>query len=283
MDGLTLKKLLRKADENGYAVPSFNYSDIWDFKAIVQAAEEEEAPVMVASNPLVVGELGAKFCAGFANAAMDQAEVPLIHHLDHSFTVEMCRDCIDSGYPSVMIDASKHDLETNIQMVRQVMDYARPKHVHVEGEIGKIKGKGIEGDFKGGDFLAEVEDAAALVKATQVDSLAVGIGSAHGFYKGKPELNFKRLSEINKAVDTPLVLHGGTGIPQEDIQRAIKEGINKVNVGTIIHCTYMNNLREELNRAGDNPYTLDVMKAVYPKVKEVVKRWIRVCMANGKA
>ncbi|MFR5791237.1 MAG: class II fructose-bisphosphate aldolase, partial [[Clostridium] leptum] len=142
---------------------------------------------------------------------------------------------------------------------------------------------GIEGDFKGGDFLAEVEDAAALVKATQVDSLAVGIGSAHGFYKGKPELNFKRLSEINKAVDTPLVLHGGTGIPQEDIQRAIKEGINKVNVGTIIHCTYMNNLREELNRAGDNPYTLDVMKAVYPKVKEVVKRWIRVCMANGKA
>ncbi len=79
MDGLTLKKLLRKADENGYAVPSFNYSDIWDFKAIVQAAEEEEAPVMIASNPLVVGELGAKFCAGFANAAMDQAEVPLIH------------------------------------------------------------------------------------------------------------------------------------------------------------------------------------------------------------
>jgi len=135
----------------------------------------------------------------------------------------------------------------------------------------------------GGDFLAEVEDAAALVKATQVDSLAVGIGSAHGLYKGKPELNFKRLAEINKAVDTPLVLHGGTGIPQEDIQRAIKEGINKVNVGTIIHCTYMNNLREELNRAGDNPYTLDVMKAVYPKVKEVVKRWIRVCMANGKA
>lgn len=116
-----------------------------------------------------------------------------------------------------------------------------------------------------------------------MDSLAVGIGSAHGFYKGKPELNFKRLAEINKAVDTPLVLHGGTGIPQEDIQRAIKEGINKVNVGTIIHCTYMNNLREELNRAGDNPYTLDVMKAVYPKVKEVVKRWIRVCMANGKA
>ena len=153
MDGLTLKKLLRKADENGYAVPSFNYSDIWDFKAIVQAAEEEEAPVMIASNPLVVGELGAKFCAGFANAAMDQAEVPLIHHLDHSFTLEMCRDCIDSGYPSVMIDASKHDLETNIQMVRQVMDYARHKHVHVEGEIGKIKGKGIEGDFKGGEFF----------------------------------------------------------------------------------------------------------------------------------
>lgn len=283
MDGLTLKKLLRQADENGFAIPSFNYSDIWDFKAIVEAAEEEEAPVMIASNPLVVAELGAKICGGFANAAMEKAKIPLVHHLDHSFQVEMCKECIDCGYPSVMIDASKYDLETNIKYVNQVMEYAKPKHVHVEAEIGKIKGKGIEGDFKGGDFLAAVDDAAALVKATSVDSLAVGIGSAHGFYQGKPELNFKRLAEINKAIDTPLVLHGGTGIPQEDIQRAIKEGINKVNVGTIIHCTYMNNLREELNRAGDNPYTLDIMKAVYPKVKEVVKRWIRVCMANGKA
>ena len=283
MDGLTLKKLLKKADEGGYAIPSFNYSDIWDFMAIVEAAEEEGAPIMIASNPLVVKAIGADCCGAFGTAAMKRAKIPLVHHLDHSFTVEMCEDCINNNYPSVMIDASKYDLETNIKYVNEVMELAKPHNVHVEAEVGKIKGKGIEGDFKGGDFLVQVEDAAELVKRTNVDSLAIGIGSAHGFYQGKPQLNFERLNEVNHAIDTPLVLHGGTGIPREDVQKAIKMGINKVNVGTIIHCTYMNSVRAELNRVGDNAYTLDVMSAVKENIKNVVKVWIRTCMANGKA
>lgn len=283
MDGLTLKKLLKDADNGGYAIPSFNYSDIWDFKAIVEAAEEEEAPIMIASNPLVVAEIGADCCGAFGAVSMAKAKIPLVHHLDHSFSVEMCRECIGNSYPSVMIDASKYDLETNIKMVNEVMAYAKPRNVHVEAEVGKIKGKGIEGDFAGGDFLVQVEDAVELVKNTNVDSLAVGIGSAHGFYKGKPQLNFERLEQVNKAIDTPLVLHGGTGIPEEDVRKAIKLGINKMNVGTIIHCTYMNSLRAELNRVGDNPYTLDVMKAIRQNIKDVVKMWIRTCMANGKA
>lgn len=283
MDGLTLKQLLKRADEGGYAIPSFNYSDIWDFMAIVEAAEEEGAPIMIASNPLVVKAIGADVCGAIGVAAMKRAKIPLVHHLDHSFSVEMCADCIDSGYPSVMIDASKYDLETNIRMVNEVMALARPKRVHVEAEVGKIKGKGIEGDFKGGDFLVEVEDAVELVRCTGVDSLAVGIGSAHGFYQGKPQLNFERLEQVNKAIDTPLVLHGGTGIPREDVQRAIRLGINKMNVGTIIHCTYMNGVRAELNRVGDNAYTLDVMAAVKDGIKHVVKEWIHTCMANGKA
>lgn len=174
-------------------------------------------------------------------------------------------------------------METNIKYVNEVMELAKPHNVHVEAEVGKIKGKGIEGDFKGGDFLVQVEDAAELVKRTNVDSLAIGIGSAHGFYQGKPQLNFERLNEVNHAIDTPLVLHGGTGIPREDVQKAIKMGINKVNVGTIIHCTYMNSVRAELNRVGDNAYTLDVMSAVKENIKNVVKEWIRTCMANGKA
>jgi ketose-bisphosphate aldolase len=284
MDGLTLKKLLKEADEGGYAVPSFNYSDIWDFKAIVEAAEEERAPIMIASNPLVVAELGAETCAAIGKVAMAKAKIPLVHHLDHSFSIEMCKECIDFGYPSVMIDASKYDLETNIKIVKEVKDYAEKKHVHVEAEIGRIKGKGIEGDFKeGDDFLVKVEDAVTIARETNVDSLAVGIGSAHGFYVGKPKLNFERLDEVNKAIDTRLVLHGGTGIPEEDIRKAIANGINKINIGTIIHCTYMNSLRKELNRVGENPYTLDVMKAIRNDIKEVVKMWIRMCMANGKA
>jgi ketose-bisphosphate aldolase len=279
----SLKELLKKADQGGYAIPSFNYSDIWDFLAIIEAAEEEEAPVMIASNPLVVMDIGVELCGAFGKAAMEKAKTPLIHHLDHSFRVDMCKSAIDYGYPSVMIDASKYSLKENIKAVQEVVAYAHPQGVHVEAEIGKIKGKGIEGDFKGGDFLVQVDEAAALVKETGVDSLAVGIGTAHGFYEGKPEINFQRLAEVNKAIDTPLVLHGGTGIPEEDIRKAIKNGINKVNVGTIIHCTYMNNLREELVKMGPNPYTLDVVKPVKEKIKEVVKMWIRTCMVNGKA
>jgi fructose/tagatose bisphosphate aldolase len=116
-----------------------------------------------------------------------------------------------------------------------------------------------------------------------VDSLAVGIGTAHGFYQGDPEIHFDRLSEINARVTVPLVLHGGTGIPEENVRRAIREGINKVNVGTIIHCTYMNTVRAELIARGENPYTLDVMKPARAAVREEVKKWIRVCRADGKA
>jgi len=283
MTGQQLKEALRKADIGGYAIPSFNYSDIWDFIAIVEAAEEENAPVMIASNPLVVKAISVEICGAIGKAAMEKAKIPLCHHLDHSFDVELCIDSIDNGYPSVMIDASKYNLETNVAMVKEVVDYAHIRGVAVEGEIGRIKGKGIEGDFTGGDFLAQPADAAELVAKTGLDSLAVGVGTAHGFYVNKPEINFERLKEINDVVDVPLVLHGGTGVPEGDIKRAIQNGINKVNVGTIIHCTYMNSMRKELDRLGDNQYTLDIVKPVITGIKQVVKSWIRVCGINGKA
>jgi ketose-bisphosphate aldolase len=283
MTGSKLHELLVKADKGKYAIPSFNYSDIWDFLAIVEAAEEENAPIMIASNPLVVKAVSVEICASIGCAAMRKAKIPLFHHLDHSFDSEMCKAAIDAGYPSVMIDASKYSLEENIAITKNVVQYAHAHDVHVEAEIGKIKGTGIEGKFKGGDFLAEVAEAVELVAQTGIDSLAVGIGTAHGFYEGTPQINFTRLKEINDAVDVPLVLHGGTGIPEEDIRKAIQNGINKVNVGTIIHCTYMNTMHKELDRLGDNPYTLDVVKPVINEIKKVVKGWIRVCMADNKA
>ncbi|MCL2741876.1 MAG: class II fructose-bisphosphate aldolase [Oscillospiraceae bacterium] len=278
-----LREMLRKADDGGYAVPAFNYSDIWDFLAIMEAAEEERSPVILSSNPLVVEAIGPEMCGAIGAAAMGKASVPAIHHLDHSSSVSLCKTAIDNAYPSVMIDASAHELEKNIGMVKEVIAYARPKGVHVESELGRIKGRGIEGDYKDGDFLVVTEEAVRFVRETGTDSLAIGIGTAHGFYAGKPEIDFRRLKEVNDAVDTPLVLHGGTGIPREDVERAIRNGINKVNVGTIIHCTYMNSMREELAGLAENPYTLQVVKPVLAKIKEVVKGWIRVCMANGKA
>jgi len=279
----SVQDLLRRADAEGFAVPAFNYSDIWDFLAIVEAAEAERAPVFISSNQRVVTEIGIELCGAFGRAAMLKASVPLIHHLDHCSKAELCCSAVDNNYPSVMIDASMHPLDVNIRTVKQVVTYAHAHGVAVEGEIGRIKGAGIEGDFTGDDFLAEVDEVLRFVAETDVDSLAVGIGTAHGFYQGKPEIHFDRLQEIDAAVPVPLVLHGGTGIPEAHIRRAIRGGISKVNVGTIIHCTYMNAVRAELSRRGENAYTLDVMKPVREAVRDEVRKWIRFCMADGKA
>ncbi|MDW7657396.1 MAG: class II fructose-bisphosphate aldolase [Bacillota bacterium] len=275
--------MLKQADKENYAVPAFNYSDIWDLLAILDAAEEKRSPVIIASNPLVAKQIGIEICGAFGHALMQKAKIEVVHHLDHSTSVELCRQAIANKYPSVMIDASKYDLATNISMVNAVVLSAHKINVHVEAEIGRIRGMGIEGEYSGDDFLVQVDEAVDLVEKTNIDSLAIGIGTAHGFYQGKPEINFKRLQEIDQAVRIPLVLHGGTGIPHDDIRQAIALGINKVNIGTIIHCTYMNNMREELINAGPNPYTLDVVRPVMKKIGEVVSYWIDTCGSASKS
>jgi len=274
--------ILKRAGQGGYAIPAFNFSDIWDMQAIVEAAVEEDAVIMLAANPLVMDAFSIEACAAMSFIMAKNADVPILPHQDHSFKVENCLKALEAGYTSVMMDASKYPLEENIEMVRTVVKAAHARGGIVEAEVGHIRGKGIEGEYTGSDFLADPGECVTLVEKSGCDSLAIGIGNAHGFYQGKPELYFDRLDEINKVVDVPLVLHGGTGISAEDIQRAIAGGINKINVGTIIHCTYMNNLREELNRLDPNPYTLDVMPPVKEKIKAVVKEWIRVCMCNGR-
>ncbi|MBN2860777.1 MAG: class II fructose-bisphosphate aldolase [Sphaerochaetaceae bacterium] len=279
----TLQKMLADANTRGYAVPAFNFSCIWDFQAIIEAAEEERSPVILASHHSVFDRLSGEICAAIGTAAMEKATIPMVLHLDHSSEVDRCKKAIDLGYPSVMIDASSLSLEENIAQVKEVVDYSREKNVTVEAEIGRIKGNGYEGGHDGDDFLAQVVDAKELVSRTGVDSLAVGIGTAHGFYVGKPEINFTRLREINEVLDIPLVLHGGSGIPEEDISEAIKGGINKINVGTIIHCTLMNRIRKELMEKGENQYTLDITRPAMDEVKEVVRGWIRTCMSDGKA
>ncbi len=281
--GNVLKRMLQEADERGYAIPMFDYSDIWDQAAILEAAEELRAPVMFASLPIGVKEIGLEMLGTMGITCMKNATVPAIHHLDHATDVQMCCKAVDLGYPSIMIDASKQELDTNIQYTKAVVNYAHARGAMVEAEIGKIKGRGYEGNYEGDDFLVNVDDAIKLVTETGVDALAIGIGTAHGFYEGKPEINFERLAEVNNALDIPLVLHGGTGIPEEDVQRAIRNGINKVNVGTQIRCTYMKTVQEIVEKRGYTTHTVEIMHEVKKEIKEVVKTWIKICMADGKA
>lgn len=282
-NGEVLKKMLKDADAGGYAVPMFDYSDLWDQLAVLEAAQELRAPVMFASLPIGVNEIGLDMLGAMGIVSMKRSSVSAIHHLDHATEVQMCCKAIDNGYPSVMIDASKQDLDTNIRFTKAVVEYAHARGAVVEAEIGKIKGRGYEGNYDGDDFLVKVDDAVLLAKETGVDSLAIGIGTAHGFYKGKPEINFRRLEEVNEALDIPLVLHGGTGIPEEDVRRAIRGGINKVNVGTQIRCTYMSSAQNVIEARGYTTHTVEIMHEVKEAIKREVRAWIKICMADGKA
>ncbi|WP_343247232.1 class II fructose-bisphosphate aldolase [Diplocloster hominis] len=282
-NGDTLRKLLKDADQGGYAVPMFNYTDLWDQMAVIEAAMELHAPIMFASIPKTVHTISPEILGAVGTVQMKKAASPIIHHLDHAKTAELCMAAIDNGYPSVMIDASDQDLETNIAAVKRVVEYAHPRGVFVEGEIGRIKGRDYEAAYEGDDFLARVDDALRLVQETGVDSLAIGIGTAHGFYDGKPEINFKRLEEMKEAIAVPLVLHGGTGIPEEDVKKAIRLGINKVNIGTQIRYTYMRSACRLIQEKGPVTHTIDIMTEAKKEIKEVAKTWIRICMADGKA
>jgi ketose-bisphosphate aldolase len=272
-----------KADSGGYAVPAFNFNDIWDLTAIIAAAEAERSPVMVMAVPRVVECLGREACAGMAIAASNAASVPVFLHLDHCTSVEFCKVAVDLGFPSIMIDASAQPLKDNIAMVKEVCDYAHAKGVYVEAELGRVMGNNEEGCFEGEDFLIQVDETIQLVRETGVDALAVGIGTAHGFYKSAPKIRFDRLEEINAAVSIPLVLHGGTGIPVEDFHRAIANGIDKVNIGAALRYAYIMGLKPLLAAAEPTSHPLDIHAKARENIKLATIEGIRSVRSNGKA
>lgn len=278
-----LKQMLRDADRGGYAVPAFNFSDCWELMGILEAARELRAPVIASSNMQVVEVHGARLLGLLCRYYTECAQTPVVFHLDHAVDPARCRELMDCGYPSVMIDGSHDSLEENICKTQQVVAHAQSLGVCVEAEIGRIRGQNEESSYAGEAFLGTVDGAARLVRETGCDSLAVGLGNAHGFYCETPKLDFARLEEINAAIDTPLVLHGGTGIPEADITRAIGMGINKVNVGTELHFTYVDTLRRQMEAGPCKPNVFANMLPVAEAVKEPVRRWIRICMADGKA
>ena len=228
--------------------------------------------------------VGVGYLSGIGKAAAEYASVPVVHHLDHSTSPAMCFQAIDAGYGSVMIDGSAETMEENIRLTKTVVRYAHEKGVFVEGEIGKIRGKGWQGiAFKEGEeFLTRVEDAVTFVKETDVDALAVGIGNAHGFYTQEPKLNIQRLAEINEAIDTKLVLHGGTGIPEEAVRDAIRNGINKVNVGTVILHSYLDTLKATLGNLEKAQYNEGVFEDAVEAVSQAAAVWIRKTMSDHR-
>ncbi|MDS9472294.1 class II fructose-bisphosphate aldolase [Sporosarcina pasteurii] len=234
MSLVSMKEMMIKGKKEGYAIGQFNLNNLEYTQAILQAAEEEKSPVI-----LGVSEGAARYMGGFTTVVnmvkglMHDfgTTVPVAIHLDHGSSFEKCKEAIDAGFSSVMIDASSKPLEENIEITKKVVEYAHAHGVSVEAELGVVGGQ--EDDVIADKVIyADPAECKVLVEQTNIDCLAPALGSVHGPYKGEPNLGFEEMEIISSQSDLPLVLHGGTGIPLKDIQRAISLGTAKINVNT---------------------------------------------------
>lgn len=279
--------MLKDAQSRGYAVPAFNFENMEMALAIVRTCEQMHSPVILQTTTSTVKFAGVEMYAAIGKAAAESVSVPVALHLDHGASSELCERSIIAGYSSVMIDGSALSLDENIALSRFVVENARKSGITVEAELGRVGGK--EDDLDGGDGGYTSPDAALrFVKETDVDSLAVAIGTAHGVYKTAPVLDVNRLIAIRKAlknadVDIPLVLHGASGLSETAVRECIKEGICKVNFATELRQAYTAGVREALafdsSMYDPKKYGENGMKAL----TDVVKDRILVCMSDNKA
>lgn len=303
---VTNKEILSTAKAEGYAVGAFNINNLETLLAVGEASVEERSPAIVAVTPSAIKYAGLKYLVEMVKTATESASVPMSLHLDHGDNVETVSKCIGGGFTSVMIDGSHLNFEENIPLTKRVVDLAHPRGVSVEAELGRLTGVEESTVEEKEAILTDPNAAKEFVERTDVDALAVAIGTSHGAYKFKaePKLDFERLKAIGKRVKVPLVLHGASGvpswivekatkygaelggakgIPDEHIKKAISLGIAKINIDTDLRLAFTATIREVL---ANSPKEFDPRKILGPAkeaTKEVVKGKIRLFGSSGKA
>jgi len=303
----TNKELLTLAKKGNYAVGAFNINNLEILQAVVSAGEAEKSPAIIAVSEGAIQYAGFPFIVSMVRTASDQTSIPLSLHLDHGKDLEIIRSCIDNGFTSVMIDGSHLELEENIAITRKVVDWAKKKSVSVEAELGRLKGIEDKASVSEREaILTDPQAAEEFVKRTEVDALAIAIGTSHGPYKfkGEVKLDFERLKEIARRVDIPLVLHGASGVPQavlekaerfgaklpgakgipdDAIQKAVSLGIAKINIDTDLRLSFIGAIREVL---ASKPEEFDPRKILGPgreAIKQTVQLKMRLFGSSGKA
>lgn len=285
-------KILKQAQDQGYAIGGFNICNLETLQGVTSAGYEEKAPVIVQITPGSIRYAGLRALAMLVKLFAKSA---VVLHLDHGKDIKIIKDAINNGFTSVMIDASELSFEDNVRITRQVVRYAHKKNVTVEAELGRL----------GSEKFTDPKMAKIFVKKTNVDSLAVAIGTSHGAYKfkGKPKLDIKRLSEIRESVEIPLVLHGASsvskmwvrksnlygaelrnakGVDDDNIRKAIKNGICKINIDTDLRLAFIATVREFLAK---NKKIIDIRKVLgkaRDNIKDVVKDKIRLFGSSNK-
>lgn len=279
MPFVTTKEMFRKAQEGVYAIGAFNAENMEMAQAIVAAAEAENAPVIIQTTPGTLKYAGPECFAGLVSRLARDAKVPVALHLDHGNSFDLAAKCKREGYTSLMIDGSLLPFDGNVTLTKQVVDMAGD--LPVEAELGTVGGK--EDTHEAQAQYTDPDEAVEFVKRTGISSFAVAIGTAHGVYKGEPKLDLNRLSEVRARVDIPLVLHGTSGVPVEQVKECIRRGICKVNYATDLRITFTNAVKQAI---ADQPGAYDPKKFLAPArvaVTERVRELIRLCGSDGKA
>lgn len=240
---MKLQEKFRVLGSDKSAILAANFYNFETVKGIVMAAERQHMPIILQVSPASINYMGVGVAASLGRSVLDYFGVEGWLHLDHAHSIEIIKDCLETGFDSVMIDASEEPFKENVQITQKVVELAREYGANVEAELGYVAKLGQSQEKEG---LTTPEEASEFVNNTGVDALAIAIGSAHGFYDREPNLNLDRLNAIDKAVDVALVLHGGSGIPGKQLQEGIRRGIRKINVATELKDCYMSALKQQM-------------------------------------
>ncbi len=280
---VSTREMLLQAQAGGYAVPAFNIHNLETLQVVVETAAEMASPVILAGTPGTFSYAGTAYLVSMCQEAARRYSIPIALHLDHHESFNDIRQKVEAGVKSAMIDASHFSFEKNISLVREVVQLCHRWDCSVEAELGRLGGQEDDLVVEAQDARYTDPDAAVVfIEATGIDSLAIAIGTAHGMYKEQPNLDFERLALIRSKTDTPLVLHGASGIPAADVQRCIALGITKVNVATELKIAFSAAIKQyfEQHPTANDPrhYLIPAKEAM----KQVVQAKIAVCGSEGK-
>jgi len=281
---VTSKEVLDDARANRYAVPGFDCVEDVMVRAVLETAEAHRAPVFIMCLEPDIEGAGWYYLSGLVKAVAEYHKIPVVLHLDHAERLDSIQKAVDLGFTSVMIDGSKLPFDENVRVTRAAVDIAHPRGVSVEGELGHVGGMDLDATSCAENVLTEPDEVTRFVEQTGVDSLAVSIGTAHGIYKSLPTLNIARLKELDEASPVPLVLHGGSGVPPNQIQEAVLGGICKLNIYADSRLAMARGLeRAYRSQHRPDPLPRHVFGPIKDEIAGVVKEKIELLFADNRA
>lgn len=284
---VTMNEVLKIAHRESYAVPAFNVCNLEYIQIVIETAAKTNSPVIIAAHPVEIEYAGLQELSYLVRTYAERVNIPVVLHLDHGDNLERVIKCIKAGFTSVMYDGSNLDFEDNILKTLRVAEVAHDVGISVEGELGLV-GKAEPGEYAhskrlNGKELTDPHMAAEFVKRTNIDSLAVAIGNAHGSYRGIPKIDIERLIAIHKQVNLPLVLHGGSGTPDEIVVKCIKNGISKINISTDLNLVFydgiINFIRQNTGKFG----SMELFTAAKQKASKFILGKFLLFGSLGKA